>query len=223
VTLDDDAMLTVARVNARAATCALCEARFHVGWPGRDERDHLARMSGHSRVELIDALCTRGGCAVADATAIAGHMTTAVGECHHCGQELPGRPVVDCPRCRSLNNQFARRQERAACPSCGFEMFSEGYGSFSICNICEWEDCGLQLANPTSDGGPNRESLLEYQTEILRRIPLGITMYRGYLRDPRWRPLNADEIADFKAKEAIDSYYHPPIGSSGDVYWLKTS
>lgn len=39
------------------------------------------------------------------------------------------------------------------CPSCGFLTLEDFYGSYAICPICNWEDDGVQLANPTSNGG----------------------------------------------------------------------
>ncbi|HGM7319376.1 TPA: CPCC family cysteine-rich protein [Stenotrophomonas maltophilia] len=41
------------------------------------------------------------------------------------------------------------------CPSCGLLTLEDCYGSFAICPICDWEDDGVQLANPTSAGGAN--------------------------------------------------------------------
>jgi uncharacterized Zn finger protein (UPF0148 family) len=50
-----------------------------------------------------------------------------------------------------------------ACPACGFRVFARGYGSYEVCPICDWEDDGVQLANPTSGGGANAESLADMQ------------------------------------------------------------
>lgn len=77
------------------------------------------------------------------------------------------------------------------CPSCGFLVFSEPAGSFDICGICDWED--EPVGDPHSAGGPNRLSLAASQAEILKALPLDIREYRGYRRDPRWRPLGGED------------------------------
>lgn len=53
----------------------------------------------------------------------------------------------------------------------------------------------VQLANPASEGGANRESLINAQAAALDRFPLGVTEKNGFTRSPSWHPLNSDEIA----------------------------
>jgi len=57
------------------------------------------------------------------------------------------------------------------CPACGFLSFQGAYGSYDICSICDWEDDGLQLANPCSTGGANHKSLAQVQADALRQYP----------------------------------------------------
>jgi hypothetical protein len=49
-----------------------------------------------------------------------------------------------------------------ACPCCGFLTLSEKPpGTFEICPVCNWEDDGVQAADPTFEGGANKISLTE--------------------------------------------------------------
>ena len=62
------------------------------------------------------------------------------------------------------------------CPACGFLVHDDvDQGLYLICPLCEWEDCAIQLANPLEGGGPNRESLVAWQAQALRRWPLSLT------------------------------------------------
>lgn len=88
----------------------------------------------------------------------------------------------------------------------------ERSGSYSICGVCGWEDDNVQLRFPRMRGGANRDSLFEYQSQVLRDVPLAVTSVNGYTRDPGWRPLRDDDA---------------PLGgdaaasSSDDYYWKK--
>jgi hypothetical protein len=47
-----------------------------------------------------------------------------------------------------------------ACPCCGFLTLGEQPpGTFEICPVCNWEDDGMQAANPGFEGGANEVSL----------------------------------------------------------------
>lgn len=54
------------------------------------------------------------------------------------------------------------------CPCCGYEVFDEPPGSYSICPICFWEDDVFQLFYPSQQGGPNRVSLIEAQINFVQ-------------------------------------------------------
>ena len=58
-------------------------------------------------------------------------------------------------------------ENRFTCPCCGHQSFKEWPGSFSICNICFWEDDSVQLLDPAYKGGANRLSLIECQENFL--------------------------------------------------------
>ena len=48
------------------------------------------------------------------------------------------------------------------CPICGEYEF-EKKSDYDVCPVCEWENDGLQMANPYYSGGANDESLNEYK------------------------------------------------------------
>lgn len=75
------------------------------------------------------------------------------------------------------------------CPCCGYRtMEGDFYGSYEICAVCGWEDDAVQLANPCSDGGANKESLFQCQRA---RTSWSKEKIVGFERDPMWRPLTA--------------------------------
>jgi len=48
------------------------------------------------------------------------------------------------------------------CPVCGLYDF-ERRNDFDICEICEWQNDGVQMGDPDYDGGANSESLNQYR------------------------------------------------------------
>lgn len=104
------------------------------------------------------------------------------------------------------------------CPSCGFFMFDEPPGSYAICVICNWEDDSIQLRHPTMRGGADKESLVEYQIEILKTILLEVKTYRifnqEFQRDPEWRPWHpADEVENDKEMPKTGYEYFLAVGN----------
>ncbi len=79
------------------------------------------------------------------------------------------------------------------CPACGFLTFPEPPGSYSLCDVCNWEDDAVQLRHPALRGGANHESLVEAQRQAVSRLPLGLHVTKGFRRDPAWRPLSDNE------------------------------
>jgi hypothetical protein len=77
------------------------------------------------------------------------------------------------------------------CPGCGFLTYMGGPagGTFVICPVCRWEDDNVQLADPNFWGGANALSLVEHQSQVLEQYPLSIQEYKGFERDPQWRPI----------------------------------
>lgn len=56
-----------------------------------------------------------------------------------------------------------------ACPCCGYETLDdEPPGTYDICEICYWEDDGVQYTDPDFVGGANKVSLREGQSNFIR-------------------------------------------------------
>jgi hypothetical protein len=93
------------------------------------------------------------------------------------------------------------------CPCCGYLVFGDEPGSYEICEICFWEDDGLQLEFATTlDGGANRVTLLDAQLNYARLGACEATAMQHVrrptpsdLRDPLWRPidLTTDRFPDW--------------------------
>ncbi len=109
------------------------------------------------------------------------------------------------------------------CPVCGFKTVKENYGSYMICEVCNWEDDGVQLANPCSRGGANGYSLAEAQTELLKEYPLTINEVDGIKRSKSWRPLNSREIDEANNQLKSGPWPNKGILYELETYWLKNS
>jgi hypothetical protein len=48
------------------------------------------------------------------------------------------------------------------CPVCGQYSF-ERKNNFEVCEVCGWENDGVQLSNPDYDGGANELSLNQFR------------------------------------------------------------
>ena len=92
-----------------------------------------------------------------------------------------------------------------------------------LCSVCGWEDDGVQLANPTSSGGANRQSLAEVQAEVIARIPLEVTARGEVERDPLWRPLNRHELDEAETKRRLQHWHTPATQNRMDAYWLRAA
>ena len=107
------------------------------------------------------------------------------------------------------------------CPACGFLTIGESmFGSYNICPICNWEDDAVQLANPASGGGANREPLIDYQDWAIKAYPLTTKEARGYARDPLWRPLNAEERKRAESERARQRWTNRAVMSYDEAYWV---
>ncbi len=113
------------------------------------------------------------------------------------------------------------------CPCCGYEVFDSSPGSFDICPICFWEDDGVQLFFPLTDGGANRCSLVEAQVNFVQFGACERSMAKNARppaandrRDPLWFPL-------WERRVDIPDLADAPQGSStaksvADLcYWLR--
>ncbi len=87
------------------------------------------------------------------------------------------------------------------CPCCGYLVFDEVAGSYSICPICFWEDDAVQLLDPGFRGGANQPSLKESQ-ENFQRYGAMEERFVGDVRppaldderDPTWRPVQSADL-----------------------------
>jgi hypothetical protein len=91
--------------------------------------------------------------------------------------------------------------------------------SYDICSVCGWEDDAVQLANPCSGGGANKESLYEHQKLFEIR---SIKDQADLDRDPNWRPLNEEEVT--YSESAKNNQHWSFVGETAPefAYWLKT-
>jgi hypothetical protein len=121
-----------------------------------------------------------------------------------------------------------QEQDSIPCPSCGFCVFPEReYGSFDICPICNWEDCAVQFGNPLDAGGPNRESLVDYQRASIAHWPLTTTSIESmgdvFRRDSSWRPFTNDEIETYQRSTAGGrELHHPAVWKLEEAYWNRS-
>lgn len=108
---------------------------------------------------------------------------------------------------------------KLSCPVCGFRTLSDkAYGSYEICPVCGWEDDAVQLANPCSGGGANRESLHESQ-RLAQNLPKESVI--GFKRDPEWRPLNEEEVAYYQSAKAREHWTFQGETEPDMAYWRK--
>jgi hypothetical protein len=83
------------------------------------------------------------------------------------------------------------RDDKFACPCCGYMTLRERpRGTYTICQVCFWEDDPVQLKDPDCEGGANRVSLRQGQKNFQD--------FRACERDmiKNVRPPNIDEFRD---------------------------
>lgn len=116
---------------------------------------------------------------------------------------------------------------RYPCPCCGYEVFSEGPGSYEICPICFWEDDAVQLEFAVNGGGANDASLIEAQRNFAD-FGASEEKVRRYVRPPSdidrreaaWRPidLQRDRFEDSNDPLALRAPKHDECL----YYWRQT-
>lgn len=83
---------------------------------------------------------------------------------------------------------------RFACPCCGnLTLAAEPPGTFSLCEVCWWEDDPVQFANPEYEGGANAPSLLQARM-FYKSIGVSDPHLKGHERAPRPEELPAGQI-----------------------------
>lgn len=93
------------------------------------------------------------------------------------------------------------------------------YGSYAICVLCDWEDDGVQLANPTSEGGANKRSLAQARQVSLERYPPHVELAAGQRRSKKWRPLSSEEIESANAKKHVKHWHTSAVLTESEAYW----
>jgi hypothetical protein len=109
---------------------------------------------------------------------------------------------------------------KLACPGCGFcTIEGSSYGSYDICPVCGWEDDAVQLANPCSGGGANKESLDECQKKSATWAKDKMDTLK---RDLNWRPLSSEEIAYFNSVAKNQHWTFMGETAPELAYWRKS-
>jgi hypothetical protein len=188
--------------------------------PGGDRR-LLASLGRKKPIEFIRGLREVTGCGLGDAKAVLQHLTHQRGCCHRCSAEVAFDDLVDCEACGSLNIQLEGQAPSLPCPACGFMVFGTSYGSYDICPLCDWEDDGVQLANPTSAGGANKGSLVEAQSLALKKFPSARNEVRHFKRAPDWRPLTDIEVTAFEAMRTHSHWPSVAVVDQSEAYWMR--
>jgi hypothetical protein len=136
--------------------------------------------------------------------------------------EVLDRPDVKALLDAALPVQLSDRSAALACPACGFLTVPDSYyGSYAICGVCDWEDDGVQLANPACGGGANHESLIDAQRAALGRFPLAVAEAAGFRRSPTWRPLNEMEVAVASAERDEKYWRNQALSLPQECYWTR--
>jgi hypothetical protein len=113
--------------------------------------------------------------------------------------------------------------EYLPCPSCGFLTCEENYGNYNICEVCGWEDDGVQLANPCSGDGANSESLAEAQEKSIKEYPLSVELAAGLKRSKNWRPLKTDEVEKYNEQKKREHWHNKAVLYESEAYWSQYS
>jgi hypothetical protein len=130
--------------------------------------------------------------------------------------------LLDTAQPREADPIRADRHSHLPCPACGFLTVPDAtYGSYNICQLCGWEDDGVQLANPACSGGANRESLIEAQARALGRFPLSTSETAGIGRSSSWRPLSESEQGVAHAQRVEKYWMNHAIVELAECYWMR--
>ena len=105
------------------------------------------------------------------------------------------------------------------CPCCGFLTLEGEYGSYVICPLCDWEDDPVQLANPTSEGGANKKSLVQAQVAATEKYPVNVELAGGFRRSTSWRPLLPLEIEASNREKEVKHWHKAAVLTENEAYW----
>ncbi|MEL1242631.1 CPCC family cysteine-rich protein [Flavobacterium sp. DGU11] len=77
-------------------------------------------------------------------------------------------------------NNFGKFQ----CPCCDYYTLKSDFeNSFEMCDVCYWENDGIQLNDCNYEGGANRPSLIQAR-ENFRRHGASEECLKEYVREP---------------------------------------
>jgi len=84
------------------------------------------------------------------------------------------------------------------CPCCSYMTLSHPQrGSYDICEVCFWEDDGVQLEDPDYEGGANKVSLRQGQRNFFKFGACEESMIQhvrpaaiNELKDDKWVPFD---------------------------------
>lgn len=120
---------------------------------------------------------------------------------------------------------MSQTEELFTCPCCGHLIFTEPPGSYEICSVCGWEDDPVQLANPCTTGGANKESLWEAQRNFEYTTPepdLKEIESHGVKKDPSWRKMTILEMEIFmQESEQGKRWVNKGINDLTNAYWNR--
>jgi hypothetical protein len=119
-------------------------------------------------------------------------------------------------------------EARFTCPCCGHRTLDEPPGSYHICQVCFWEDDGVQLLNPAYQGGANRPSLMECQVNY-RSFGACEERFRGNVRppdagetrDPEWRPAQESDLRSSRSPPDLSEEEYGRVETW--YYWKRTA
>ncbi len=88
-------------------------------------------------------------------------------------------------------------ESKFPCPCCGYKTLIEPpNGSYTICEVCFWEDDPIQFSNPDYKGGANRVSLRQGQKNFIEFGACEREMLKNVRQplkdeqhDESWKPL----------------------------------
>ncbi|HCL37017.1 MULTISPECIES: CPCC family cysteine-rich protein [Marinobacter] len=95
---------------------------------------------------------------------------------------------------------------RYTCRCCGYKTLDEpSGGTYEICELCGWEDDGVQSSDPDYVGGANGMSLREAQHAFLAETPES----KDYQKDESWQLLEAPTNSGQLKRDKVDFVVDP--------------
>ena len=91
------------------------------------------------------------------------------------------------------------------CPCCGYKSLdSEPPGTFTICEVCDWEDDSVQFDDPDYEGGANGYSLRQSQYKYANGYRARYNKPE-FEKDPNWSLLPEKSNKKYSTDYYVDS------------------